>query len=90
VGLIIVPQGSEEMKLCFAEVVAVGPDCIETEVGDIVQFGRYGGMIVNAKEAALFGISIDPAKEELQIMREEDVLCDVVDADVPLKEAANG
>lgn len=81
VGLIIVPKNSEEMKLCFAEVVAKGPDCFETEIGDIVQYGRYGGLIVNAKEAALYGIDINPEKEELIILNEEDVLCDVVESE---------
>jgi hypothetical protein len=80
IGSIIVPEKSEEMKFSFAEVMDSGPDCINGyKPGDVVYFGRYAAQIVNAKELAIYGIKINPAKVELLILNEEDVLCDMVD-----------
>jgi co-chaperonin GroES (HSP10) len=81
IGMIIIPDKTEEMKACFAEVIDQGIDCIDGHApGTIVYFGRYAPQILNSKELSIFGItSVDPDKEEYLILNEEDVLCTVED-----------
>lgn len=43
VGTIIIPENTREMELTEGTVIALGPDCIMVNQGDIVYYGRYSG-----------------------------------------------
>jgi co-chaperonin GroES (HSP10) len=96
VGLIIVPDKSQQMIPCFAEVVEIGPDVLEPELhgpyidkhkiahpATVVQFGRYAAQLIDAKEAVFYGVSLEADEADYMYLNSEDVLgivSEVVDA----------
>jgi co-chaperonin GroES (HSP10) len=75
VGLLYVPDNSEQMKVCMGEVVAIGPDCEVIKEGDLVTFGRYAPHFLDGKELELLGVSIDKDTTEMLLLNEDDALC---------------
>jgi len=44
VGTIIVPGNTRELELHEGEILAVGPDCEHSKVGEVVAFGKYAAV----------------------------------------------
>lgn len=61
---IFIPESANEQPRA-GTVLSVGPRCEETVVGDRVLFGKFAGMFVT------------PEKEELLIIREDDLIADL-------------
>jgi co-chaperonin GroES (HSP10) len=79
VGSLFVPKNSQEMKVCIAEVVTVGPACEVVKEGDMITFGRYAPMNVDTGELEYYGLNRpNDTDEEYLLLNEEDALCIIV------------
>jgi len=62
IGKVFIPKTSEMMYSCEGEVLAIGPECEFTKVGDKVIWGRY------------VGAKIERNGEEYYLLREKDLI----------------
>ena len=75
IGSIIIADTSQETKVGIGEVIAVGPDCEVSKVGDTVLFGRYSPYLLNQQEMKWANVSITEDKDvDYLLCNEEDLL----------------
>ena len=82
VGSLFVPKNSQEMKVCIAEVLDVGPECNTLKQGDMVTFGRYAPLSIDTSDLEYYGLQRpNDADEEFLLLNEEDALCIIMRED---------
>jgi co-chaperonin GroES (HSP10) len=76
VGSIYVPAGSSETKGTIGEVRYAGPEASIVSEGDTVMWGKFAGVVIDAKDAERMGLNVNVSPDEdLLCMNEEDLLC---------------
>lgn len=76
-GSIYIPFNAKKVNI--GEVVAIGEDVQKLVVGDLITFGMYAPLILDASEMELYGVAVDTSKDhETLLLNESDALCVVM------------
>ena len=82
IGSLYVPANSREAKFSLGEVAAAGPHCDMLKEGDMVTFGKYAPMNIDATELEYYGLNrLDDTEDEFLLLNEEDALCIIMRED---------